>query len=282
MRKKLISTFLVLIIMFTIASPSVAAVDAAQRYGDVEANYVEELVEIELEVIETLPLIQIEDLFEKAFDDVPASAFTEEEMRNILSALAYGLQWSAQRQQTRASSTTGSYYYNGDYGIAWLRDTNRSPFTLAELAGGYYSLEYDYVSKDTILTMLAASSSQINFNTLVNAAATSITSEKLATLLAPMLEGLTVPTKVSATALNFVLNLGATYLSTINRSFFYNNANNTGTNQYMKVEFMYNQNSNSVTRIVSFVNKGTLPNPSGNLYGTWYKDQIAINYSYAF
>lgn len=282
MRKKLISTFLVLIIMFTIASPSVAAVDAAQRYGDVEANYVEELVEIELEVIETLPLIQIEDLFEKAFDDVPASAFTEEEMRNILSALAYGLQWSAQRQQTRASSTTGSYYYNEDYGIAWLRDTNRSPFTLAELAGGYYSLEYDYVSKQYMICMLAASSSKSNFETIVSALEDNITSYALSGLVSTMVAGLTIPAAISTVLMGTILDLGWAYVSTVNRNFFLNNANNTADNQYMKVEFMYNQNSNTVTRIVTFVSKGTLSNPSGNMYGTWYPNQIAINYSYAF
>lgn len=282
--KKSLSIILALLLCLSLITPTFAVYQDKSSYDDVPAKYVQELVDLTEEELQTLPAESIETLFVKAFENVPTSLYTESEMRSILSALSYGLKWSNNVKRTRAVSTNSSYNYTGDIGVAWIRDTDKSPFTLGELAGGFYSLEYDFLSPETISVIIAAGSSQSNFQKLQNAIISNLGDKKVSELVGEILRSLGVPepfVEVSTDVVSRVLSDGYEWVSTADRNGLIAMAESARASEYVRVEFMYNQNSNMVSRISSYVNRGTLQNPSGDKYGFWYPGQYGINYDYA-
>lgn len=284
--KKCFSFFLALVLCVSLVTPAFATEPSKHFYDNTPANYVQELVDLSDDDIDALSSADVVRLFTLAFDNVPTSLFSESEMRSIISALSYGLKWTSNRVSQRSSSvsTSSSHYYNGNKGIAWIRDTDKSPFTLGELAGGFYSLEYDFITPETIYSIIAAGTSKTNFEKLADAVLSNVSSDQMTGLIKSMLLSVGISLSgsvITASVVTAVLDFGYKWVSTADRDSLLKMAQTATNSQYIRIEFMYNQNSNMVTRIATYVSRGNLANPSSDKYGFWYPGQYAINYSYA-
>ncbi len=285
--KKCFSFFLALVLCVSLVTPAFATEPSKHFYDNTPANYVQELVDLSDDDIDALSSADVVRLFTLAFDNVPTSLFSESEMRSIISALSYGLKWTSNRVSQRSSSvsTSSSHYYNGNKGIAWIRDTDKSPFTLGELAGGFYSLEYDFITPETIYSIIAAGTSKTNFEKLADAVLSNVSSDQMTSIIKKILisAGISLSGSIpliATSVVSTILGFGYTWVSTADRDSLLKMAQTATNSQYIRIEFMYNQNSNMVTRIATYVSRGNLANPSSDKYGFWYPGQYAINYSY--
>ena len=291
--KKFAALFLSLIMLFTLSVPAFAAEpDATYDPYSIDAHYVQELVDLSQEEIAALPLEQAKELFEKAFS-VSANDYTEDEVRLVLDGLGYGFKFEIFMDEVRATtdyevidptlrSSTGNYYYTGDIGVAWVRDTTsgHSPLTLGEILSGTYTLEVDYLTWSTASSIITASLNESAFNQLVNYLGSGATGAVIGKFIVDKLGLKGKVAWVATVAVGAAVAKGWDWF----RHFDRDNMNNTlqDMDQYddlMKVQFMWS--SNMVNRFHTNITRtNTITNPFPGTYGTWHKDSYGYLYSY--
>lgn len=192
---------------------------------------------------------------------------------------------------TRATSSTKSNLssYTGNKGVAWVRDTQKSPLTFGEALSGTYTLEVDYITYYQAVSIYALSSDYNFFNSVKNAASTAIASALICAKLK-----LPADATIPATAISFAVSLGWDLLSALDRSNMNHAIQNMTYTSLMKVYFMtannyltrvyesYDLPSSNVTWVSSsgaFKYKN-IPIPY-DLYGTWYLNTIGKLYRLA-
>jgi len=294
--KKVMSFILVLSLSITISMPAFAA--KWDPYS-VKGNYVQELVDLGDEQLKSLSIKDAEVLFEKAFS-VQHDDYTENKIRLGLEGLAFGLKFQETMDQikvpvetrpyslfsksiVKALSSTGSVQYSGSVGVSWIRDTKkgRSPLTLGEIITGTYTLEVDYLTWDTVATILAASANYNAFKDLGELVAVNAGSAALSAYICSALGIVGVSAAVSTIAVGTVVSLGWNWLKSMDRSRMYScfKGMNKSKNQYMKVEFMWS--NNMANKFYYTVPKTSLiSNPYPGKYGNWYKDKYGYLYKY--
>lgn len=290
MYKKIIS----LILVMTICIASSATVFATERRNpdSVEGQYVEELVQINQDELSNLTTEEAKLMFEKAFL-VPANDYTEDEIRQGLDGLAFGLKFQVAMEEIKETvetepslpyemrSTTGGKKYSGDVGVAWVRDTTKghSPLTLGEILSGTYTLEVDYITWDTAASILASSANYDAFKDLVELVGVGAAGTALSSYICSILGITGGPATVASVAVGAVVGLGWNWLNKIDRSNMLSCFNDLSKNQYMKVQFMWS--SNMVNKFYTRVSKGSsISNPFPGTYGDWYSDKFGYLYNY--
>lgn len=282
--KKFICSFLSLVIIFSLTT-SAFGYDAANEYDParIDAQYVQELVDLKQEEIAALPLEQAEQLFEKAFN-VSAKDYTENEIRMVLDGLGYGLKFQIYTNVANTffnvRSVKGhSVGYYGDIGVAWTRDTSKSPLTLQELLSGMYTLEVDYLTWESAASILTASISQSTFDKLADLVATGVSSTVLGNFIATSLELTGTSVSVASVVASVVIGFGWDWLRNLDRNSMLSVFQAMSHTNKLKVEFMWT--SNAVTRIYTSIPKtNIIANPYPDVYSDWTIDTYGILYNY--
>ncbi|PXV85412.1 hypothetical protein C8E03_11748 [Lachnotalea glycerini] len=291
--KKTMALLLSTTLAFSMTSVSFAAEKADIDPYTIEGHYVQELVDLNSEQLDTISLSNAQDLFEEAFK-VSASNYTEDEVRLALDGLAFSLKFQNQINEKNAS--TGNRYtypalssskngvtYTGDIGVSWVRDTTsgHSPLTLGEILSGTYTLEVDYLTWDTAVSILAASANYNAFQDLKELYATGAAGTALGAFICKALSITGWQATVASVAVGATVGFGWNWLKSIDRSNMYScfNGMQKDKNKYMKVQFMWS--SNMVNKFYSTVSKSkTISNPFSGTYGNWHKGKIGYLYSY--
>ncbi len=291
MSKKIISLVLAIVICFSNGA-SAFAVERQNPY-DVEAQYVEELVSISDEELDKLNLKEAKALFEEAFQ-VSAENYSEDEIRLALDGLSFGLKFESRMNEIKDSgiveiepvpastrSTTSGKTYSGDVGVAWIRDTTKghSPLTLGEILSGTFTLEVDYLTWDSVASILAASASYSAFKDLTELTAEGAGGGVLGAYISKLLKLKGSPASIAVTVVGIALGFGWNWLQKIDRARMHDYFSHMSKNQYMKVEFMWS--SNAVNKLYTNVSKTkTIPNPFPGKYGDWHIDRYGYYYRY--
>jgi hypothetical protein len=274
------------------AIPALAERDPYSATG----KYVQELVDLDNEQLKALPIEEADVLFEKAYS-VQANDYTEDEIRRGLEGLAFALKFQKAMDEIKAAETQQQSFmsvnpmsvkdgvsYSGDVGVAWTRDitSGHSPLTLSETLSGTYTLEVDYITWDTVATILAASASFDGYSDLKQQVAVGTSSSILSGIICSALGITGGPATVASIAVGAVVGLGWDWLKSIDRSRMYDSfktMNKKDKNQYMKVEFMYS--NRTVNKFYSIISKtSSISNPFPGMYGDWRKDKFGYLYSY--
>lgn len=246
----------------------------------IKGQYVQELIDLDDEELSALPFVEAAALFEKAFG-VDARSFTEEEIRLGLEGLAFGLRVQELHDSIKstADSTTGKTIYTGSIGVAWVRDTKKSPLTLGEILSGVYTLEVDWLTYQQATIILAASASYDFFSELRDGIITGVGSAVLTEIICAALGLSYLPATITSFAVGLVVGLGWNYLRKIDRARMYDCYTTMNNTYMMKVQFMWASHKvNKIyTRVYRTVN---IHNPFPGTYGYWYKDNFGYLYSY--
>ena len=302
--KNLIKKMLCLILVGTLTLGTSTAVLANEKEElasidpyTIEGEYVQKLVDINEDSLSKLSLKEASELFEEAFE-VPASSFSEEEIRLALDGLSFGLKFQNDMQMIKLNeeyepsyspnvrSTTGNKSYSGNVGVAWVRDTTsgHSPLTLGEILSGSYTLEVDYITLDTAASILASSASYDSYSDFVQALAVNATATALTNKIIRVL-GLASGWKatVASIAVSTAVGCGWNWLQKIDRSRMYDCFStmdgSAAKRDMMKVQFMWA--SNMVNKFYTKMSKTTvLPNPFPGTYGDWYTNKYGYLYGY--
>ncbi len=274
--KRALSVFLAFMLTLTcLPATSLAAPDPYK----VSANHVQELVDLDADSIASLSLADVSNLFGQAFN-VSSDIYTEEQIRSAVQGLSFALKAERLRGIV-ASSTQDGTTYDGDVGLAWIRDTVESPLTLGEILAGY-TLEVDYLCWETVATLLATSSSEVNFLHFLELLLVGASGAELgaAVVEALKLTGITanIATLVVATACAF----GWDYLKSIDRQNMQRCFSDMSQSDMMEVHFAYTPSIGMVTKIYSCfqADEGYIENPFPTKYGEWRFNEYACLYSY--
>ncbi|OON93802.1 MAG: hypothetical protein ATN33_05245 [Epulopiscium sp. Nele67-Bin001] len=261
-------------------SPATAPVDPYS----IEGQYVQELVDISEEELSELSLEDASALFEESFA-VSADNYSEDEIRLALNGLSFGLKFQNDMKEVKANtdnpnarSSTANKYYSGSVGVAWVRDTTsgRSPLTLGEILSGTYTLEVDYITLDTVASILASSASYSGFSELSELLASSAASKVLTNQIIAILGlGTGWKASVASDAVGIAVGFGWIWLQKVDRGrmhdVFTTMDSSASKSDMMKVEFMWS--GNMVNKFYSKITKSTtLSNPFPGTYGDWYSD----------
>ena len=311
--KKAISILLAVCLMAIVVTPHVYA------YGDVKINpdeiyasYVPELVKLTDEEIEALSIDEVNELFQKAFKVSP-QYFTEEEVRLAVKNLSIALKLQTLNElgklavstvptvkgnetsilatsSTSSSTTSNLSSYTGSIGVAWVRDTTRSPLSLSEILSNTFTLEVDYITWGTAATILAASSDYSVFQDLKVYIAQGATVYAMTKLILKTL-GLTgSAATITSEVVALVVSLGWNLLQNIQRDAMYNCFKKMRKDiDLMKINYMTVNGSIVRTYSVfspskySVNSKGVytyynIPNPYPGKYGYWYINKYAYLY----
>lgn len=288
--KRLIS-FLVVLSM-VLSTSATAFAQQKQDPHNIVGHYVEELVLMSEEELANLSSIEVASLFEEAFQ-VSSSHYSEDEMRLGLDGLSFGLKFQSAvdilnaAQAKNASSTygaqptTGGQYYSGKIGVAWTRDTSsgRSPLTLAEIFSGTYTLEVDFLTWDTVATILAASTSYNVFQDITESIVLGASEAALSAKICSILNLKGITEAIAALAISAVITMGWNWLRSLDRAAMLKCFEKMSHNQYMRVQFMWA--ADMVNRFYSTIPKtSVIPNPFPGFYSDWRIDKFGVYYGY--
>lgn len=261
--------------------------------SNVYATTIDELADMSRETIDALSTEEIDGYFEGAFS-VDADDYSYEQKLSAVEAVSLVGQFQEATNQSnsmvRATSATTEALssYTGKKGVAWVRDTNSSPLTLAEAVSGVYTLEVDYVTYYQAVTIYALGSDFDFFNSVKNAATTAIAASLICSKL-----NLPANAVIPATAISFGVSLGWDVLSTLDRTAMSNVIQDMEYTSLVRVDFITANNyvtigyecfdlpSSDVTWESSSdcFKYNNIPNPTGK-YGNWHTDEIGYLYSF--
>ncbi len=281
--KKLLSLLLALAMVFSMSATAFAS-GVSQNPDEILASSVPELKGMSFEQIEAFSESELNYYFEKAFP-LSADNYTHEEKLSVVKAISIA---ESYKSIARATSTTANLSsYTGDEGVAWVRDTTtgHSPLTFAEALSGTYTLEVDYLTYKMAVTIYAAGSDYNFFNSLKNAATTSVASALICAKMG--IDDMVIPSVV----ISIVVSMGWDALSALDRSALKDVLDQMSYSSMMKVTFM--TANNYLTKCYSLYSPTTtynssadnftyknIANPYSGKYGFWYADQTGYLYSY--
>lgn len=290
--KKFTKTIITTLLVLCLGLIPYTTVFAEDYYVDpftVEANYVEELVELSSEEINALPETEARRLFEESFL-ISSKAYSEDEIKLTLDRLAFIYNFEnllavlsqIEKAAAAPNSTTGDITYTGDIGVTWVRDVSDSgsPLTFGEILKGIYTLEVDYLSWSTVATILAASSDYDVFQDLVEQLSIGATGSALSATICAALELSSIPATITSVVVGAVVGVGWNWLKQIERSNMQSCFNQMRPDQYMQVKFIYTINHIVRSYSVYTPSSGKFANPFPGTHGEWHTDKYGYFYTY--
>ena len=253
-----------------VCSLGITAFADNDRY-DVEGQFVQELYDMTDDEVVALSFPEAVGLFEEAYG-VSADNYNEGEVRTAIRSLAFFLKLQPDGPSTYAASdsTTGSKYYTGDIGLAWVRDTVKSPLTIGETMYGY-TFEVDHLSRYSGLVVSAANHSKSTFETIRDLAASGASSTKIGNIVKNALSLSFTPliTAIQATA---VIICGWNAVQALDATVFNNKVLNMSDSQKIKITLMWSPYG-VISKTYNVMDATTTySNPLTGLYGYWHPD----------
>ena len=227
--------------------------------------FVQELQEIDVSEIDSLPDDQIDYYFEKAFP-LSAQDYSREEKTVVLRSVSTFQKFQNLVMVIAAldgESTKDAYAsFSGDEGASWVRDTKKSPLTFGEALSGTYTLEVDFLTYHKAVAVYGATISKSFFESLVSAGSASLASALICEKLG--LKDLIIPSSI----ISGLVSVGWDLLCTLDRDAIGNVVLDMKYSDMMRVSFM--TANGYLTKVYSkYVAPSTTYHPSTTTY-TYY------------